>query len=828
MPKDESPAESPVMAVAESSSAPLPKRTAPAESTENTPRMKRGKYTSLACNECKRRKLKCLPNADGDSCERCNTRKLLCIFAVNSPKGDKKRDDGHNPPQHAQRVTDDATRRTQIQILGDELAQVRHELANLSQAVFELRQQQHRSPHGGATSAPAGGHHTDPSSTRSPSSVIVTRDAVPKHPQFVGPTRPAYGLMIAERSLTRMGIPDSPSSPSGSGPSSPEAGGPGPPPLPVAADVEFWQHCTPAEAARLMGVFEEEAESVYPYIDILELAARAEQILRIIRLPELLDDEALAGGRPLTATDIDIAKIAVAVGVAIEARGKNDVCAAIAASVEQNTARISQTEVSLRGIQLLLSMSIYYFHSDDELLAWRAIGVAAREALEMGLHRKRSLYDNFTDTASRQRALRVFCCCYILDRRWSFGTSLSFALVDSDIDPTLMELELDSPYLKCMVGYARLCSKLWEAIPPFGAPSQSIPHELAYALDASAQEWLDSIPPHLQMRHYPRGAAGGSAPTTTGGPVPNPPGGGGAYASSLRAQQQQPRVLHRLRALLYLRGNLTRISIYQHHLISPAAVAADPERARVAVDLARDTVQVLVHLNATSDIYSRQQNAFNYFLASAFAVISLALCHAPHIFAAPCTQSFMDAAGLVKGFSRHSMASKRLWKSIRGLSPRLKSLGVGGPSGKEQQQQQQHQQHQQHQQQGGRGVDAGGAARWRGYNQLYAGDGRQPAGGGASQSAPPAPDSLWNYSLKPPPATAGGGGVGGQQALAGNNNSNNAEPLPGMNPDILSLFDSLGDEAMFSSGSFDAGVYGGMDPDGEGGDISRLFLQGLM
>ncbi|EGX94342.1 Fungal specific transcription factor [Cordyceps militaris CM01] len=689
MPKDESPVESPVMAVAESSSAPLPKRTAPVESTENTPRMKRGKYTSLACNECKRRKLKCLPNADGDSCERCNTRKLLCIFAVNSPKGDKKRDDG-----------------TQIQILGDELAQVRHELANLSQAVFELRQQQPRSPHGGATSAPAGGHHTDPSSTRSPSSVIVTRDAVPKHPQFVGPTRPAYGLMIAERSLTRMGIPDSPSSPSGSGPSSPEAGGPAPPPLPVAADVEFWQHCTPAEAARLMGVFEEEAESVYPYIDILELAARAEQILRIIRLPELLDDEAFAGGRPLTATDIDIAKIAVAVGVAIEARGKNDVCAAIAASVEQNTARISQTEVSLRGIQLLLSMSIYYFHSDDELLAWRAIGVAAREALEMGLHRKRSLYDNFTDTASRQRALRVFCCCYILDRRWSFGTSLSFALVDSDIDPTLMEL---------------------------------------------------------------------------------------------------------------------------HHLISPAAVAADPERARVAVDLARDTVQVLVHLNATSDIYSRQQNAFNYFLASAFAVISLALCHAPHIFAAPCTQSFMDAAGLVKGFSRHSMASKRLWKSIRGLSPRLKSLGVGGPSGKEQQQQQQqHQQHQQHQQQGGRGVDAGGAARWRGYNQLYAGDGRQPAGGGTSQSAPPAPDSLWNYSLKPPAATAGGGGVGGQQALAGNNNSNNAEPLPGMNPDILSLFDSLGDEAMFSSGSFDAGVYGGMDPDGEGGDISRLFLQGLM
>ncbi|OAA74151.1 Casein kinase II, regulatory subunit [Cordyceps fumosorosea ARSEF 2679] len=825
MPKDESPAQSPIMAVAESSSsAPLPKRTAPTEAAESAPRMKRGKYTSLACNECKRRKLKCLPTADGDSCERCINRKLLCIFAVNSPKGDKKRDEGN-----------------QIQILGDELAHVRQELANLSQAVFELRQ--HRSPHAAGLITSAG---TDPVSTRSPSS--VTRDAVPKHPQFVGPTRAAYGLMIAERSLTRMGIPDSPSSPSGSGPSSPEAQPPLPPTpqqlqkhqqrqstdlaVPTAPpDVEFWAQCTPAEAARLMGVFEEEVESVYPYIDILELAARSEQILRILRQPELLEDEALAGsstGRPLTVTDIDLAKVAIAVGVATEARGKNDLCVAIAASIEQHTARISQTEVSLRGIQLLISLSIYYFHSDDELLAWRTIGVAAREALEMGLHRKRSLYDNFSDPASRQRALRVFCCCYILDRRWSFGTSLSFALVDSDIDPSLMELELDSPYLKCMVGYARLCSKLWEAIPPFGSPNQSIPHELAYALDASAQEWLDSIPPHLQMRHYPRGAAanGNGGNNGAGGSGNN--AAGGPYTSTMRTQQQQPRVLHRLRALLYLRGNLTRISIYQHHLISPAAVAADPDRARVAVDLARDTVQVLVHLHATSDIYSRQQNAFNYFLASAFAVISLALCHAPHLFAAPCTQSFMDAAGLVKGFSRHSMASKRLWKSIRGLSPRLKSLGVGANTKEQQQQQQQHQQqqhqHSQQQQVGpGRGAVATGVdpgqARWRGpYGQMYnAGDARQQVSGGGQPSQAAGADNMWNYNVNP--AAPGG------QVLSG---SGNAEPLPGMNPDILSLFDSLGDDAMFSSGSFDPSVYGGMETDGEGGDISRLFLQGLM
>ena len=35
--------------------------------------------------------------------------------------------------------------------------------------------------------------------------------------------------------------------------------------------------------------------------------------------------------------------------------------------------------------------------------------------------------------------MRTFWCIYALDRRWSFGTSLSFALQEDDIDPELPE-----------------------------------------------------------------------------------------------------------------------------------------------------------------------------------------------------------------------------------------------------------------------------------------------------------------------------------------------------------------------------------------------------
>lgn len=197
-----------------------------------------------------------------------------------------------------------------------------------------------------------------------------------------------------------------------------------------------------------------------------------------------------------------------------------------------------------------------------------------------------------------------------------------------------------------MVGYSELCSKLWDAIPPFGSASQTIPDDTATALDQCAQDWLETIPPHLQLRHPRLGLA----------------------------PRSQPQVLHRLRALLYLRGNYVRILIYRHHLMSAASIAASPRIAWLVADIAQDSIQVLVHLHSTSDIYSRQQNAFNNFLLSALAVLFLAVCHAPETFAGPCRKTFLDGADLVRGLSRHSIISRRLWKSIRGLIPRMRKL----------------------------------------------------------------------------------------------------------------------------------------------------------
>ncbi|KAH6693555.1 fungal-specific transcription factor domain-containing protein, partial [Plectosphaerella plurivora] len=585
---------------------------------EPVQRQKRAKYTPNACKQCKKRKLKCIKNADEADCQRCL-------------------DDG------AERAHMNRRGDTRLDGLTEDISRLQAQVSTLVQTLQGLTEGRSR-----LDSIASGHNHQQVSPAYSSNARTARqRSPVPMQPHFVGPTRSAFSLRIAESSLTRMGIgsneappPSAPESPSGSpGPSSPEQGPEGlarygPDPL-----LSFQT----AEIVRLLDVFQEEVESVYPFIETSELASNVTQILDIVYGPQT--DETSPKVRKARQKDLRIIKVAVATAIVVEAHGRNDASARLVDSVESEISVTSRADVDLKEVQINTMLSIFYFHCDEELLAWRLIGTAARAALEMGLHRKQSLIDNFPDVRHRNMAVRVFWCIYALDRRWSFGTSLSFALHDRDIDPELPE-PANFQYLGCMVAYGRLCSRVWEAIPPFG--SNCIPKDTVAYLDYMAQNWLASIPRELQLRHPRLGLA----------------------------PKMQPRVLHRLRTLLYLRGNHIRTMVHRHYVLSTAAIESDIRGARNVVDIAMDSLQVLVHLKDSSDIYARQQSAFNYFLLSSLAVIFLAVCHAPATFADQCRDSFLAALELVKSFSRHGNASRRLWKSIRGLVPRVNSLGL--------------------------------------------------------------------------------------------------------------------------------------------------------
>lgn len=284
---------------------------------------------------------------------------------------------------------------------------------------------------------------------------------------------------------------------------------------------------------------------------------------------------------------------------------------------------------------------------DEETLAWRTIGIVERMSLEKGLHRRETLTQPGIVAEGRDRVLRLFWSIYILDMRWSFGTGMPFSLEDTDIDPWLPEPEEKTPYLRVMIRYSRIAGKVWKFIAAFNNTNEIKKDEMNY-LNWQVLQWYGAIPESLRLDHHP----------------------------VTQSRHEEPRSLLRLRSLLYLRSNQLRMLIHRPVLHSAAHIMRYPSESQTVVDIAKETIRFITHLNETTDIYRLQQVAFNWFLVSALAVLFLAVAQTPAQFSGTCKEEFYMALELVKGFSTRSYISRRLWRSIRGLRKLGPQLGL--------------------------------------------------------------------------------------------------------------------------------------------------------
>lgn len=119
-----------------------------------------------------------------------------------------------------------------------------------------------------------------------------------------------------------------------------------------------------------------------------------------------------------------------------------------------------------------------------------------------------------------------------------------------------------------------------------------------------------------------------------------------------------------------------RIWLYTPVLYSATSIMSNPIQAQRVVDLAKDTIQYLSHLNNTTNLYRRVQVFYHQFLTSAIAVVFLASVHAPVRFSAVCREEFYLALDLVKDLSAKSWVSKRLWRTIRSLKDVAPRFGL--------------------------------------------------------------------------------------------------------------------------------------------------------
>jgi hypothetical protein len=242
----------------------------------------------------------------------------------------------------------------------------------------------------------------------------------------------------------------------------------------------------------------------------------------------------------------------------------------------------------------------------------------------------------------------LFWSIYVLDRRWSFGTGMPFALQDSDIDPLLQKPDASTPYLMAMVAYSQLGSKVWQRVANNDASRTPLSSEEMGYLDYQIIQWHRTLPESLTY-------------VAPGSPLD---------------QSHLSRSDQRLRINMYCRMNQMRILIYRPVLHSATSISENMREAQQAVDVAKDTIRIVKRMDETTDLYRSQQVMFNYFLVQALAVLFLAVAHAPAQFSGQCRDEFYMALDLVRGMTAHSYVSKRLWKTIRGLKEIGPKLGL--------------------------------------------------------------------------------------------------------------------------------------------------------
>ncbi|KAK2753937.1 hypothetical protein FQN54_007296 [Arachnomyces sp. PD_36] len=473
-------------------------------------------------------------------------------------------------------------------------------------------------------------------------------------PRFRGPTSSAFSFDVAKSSLQTMGItqPEDPVQEDFATRDATPIGSPlprGPPPMPVHPTKDPLWNITRDDAIRLCRVYEEEVGLMYPLLDIEKIISQVNLLFTFLEAATRtgLTKRAMPGPDSVSDDETNILKMILAVALLIEGSGRSDLGNRLFETVRPTMEMRLWRPADMSMLKLVSLIATYHFLTDDDAMAWRIAGLASRMCVEMGLHRRDALTKLFPDEGDRVAATRVFWSIYSLERRWSFGTGLPFVIQDADIDPSLPEPDPGVPYLKAMVAYNRIGSKVWYSGLGSKGSTDIRKDEIGF-LDYQVIQWRSQIPELL--RYSPN----------------DPP----------RDDEHVTRGIRRLRVIVYLRANQMRILIYRPVLHSVTSIMENRSHAQTVVDIAKDTIRVLSRLKQTSDIYHTQQVCFNYFLVGALAVLFLAVSHAPVEFNRHVRDEFYMALDLVRGFSTKSYVSKRLWSTIKGLREIGEKLGL--------------------------------------------------------------------------------------------------------------------------------------------------------
>ncbi|KAK4126957.1 hypothetical protein N657DRAFT_640837 [Parathielavia appendiculata] len=598
-------------------------------------RSKRNRYISIACNECKRRKIKC----NGQTpCQRCGHLNLQCLYAPNCCSNVKDSDE--------------------FKELAAQVKQLQGQVNTLLNSMNSLRQET-------ARLAPLQDRVLPPPAPSPAPSFGSQRPTLPyRVPSFFnGPTSIAFTVDVAKNTLHNMGYSGEEGGNEDSGGRAQPDASPRLSPLlaPVPSGSLAPSQTDPilefdeTEMMRLLQVYREEVDVMYPVASMGPILEHIKSLSSWMDAAKRTDITASPGLEPVVSDyKTLLLKVVLCCSLAIVEHGNSDKAVRLYDSIQPTVDKMLMSgPADVTKLSFLALCAGYRYLSNDEILAWRLIGQVARLCFELGLHRREGL-QKIPDPQTRRDALHIFWSAYILDRRWSFSTGLPYVCHDDKIDPKLPYPE-DYPFLVAMIGYSKLGAKIWKLVDHFepAVTRELKPHDFEELDREIMVWWYESVPETI--RTVP----------LDGDKIPIPTG---------------PYDLQRLRVWMRLRLNQVRIWLYTPVLHSATSISQNAHLAQKVVDLAKQTIRLLTHLNNETDLYRRMQVFYHQFLTSSIAVLFLASTHAPLQFSAACRDEFYRAIDLVKEMSSKSWVSHRLWRTIQSLRAYAPKLGLANSS----------------------------------------------------------------------------------------------------------------------------------------------------
>ncbi|KAK4061983.1 transcriptional regulator family: Fungal Specific TF [Trichoderma aggressivum f. europaeum] len=419
-----------------------------------------------------------------------------------------------------------------------------------------------------------------------------------------------------------------------------------------------------AEAARLCDVYEREIGTIYPVVDMSEVkqilgslysAYEAANYSSTSPVPVVEELEDVADG------DVETLKLVLAIALLAEGGGRHTMGEAICEEVQQQLVFPMGRLGELKDIENMALLGVSFYLMNDENQAWRMIGLAARLCIELGLHQANSSYEIHHNSKGSIRALALFWDIYILDRRFSLSTGRPFAIQDADIDPALPKPDDLSPYVRSMIAFASMGSRVRASRVCFeGNGSHCDWEEIAY-LDFQIQHWSDALPSSLRLfKTQSCSLEDESLATAINTPL------------DFAAIEEQSLFL---RALLHLRANDLRILIHRPALHSSDSIQKNPLSARTAVNVARRSLNLLLYLCRLPTLHPMHHVCATHFLASSLTVLLLAVSHAPEDLGAEVRDQLLSALSFLEDLSTSTTHSESLWYTVRNYRDPVKRLG---------------------------------------------------------------------------------------------------------------------------------------------------------